>query len=404
MSRTPTTIQFESAAPSQETPSSILYKLALFATLFFIFSIPWGNAVWDGLTRIIGMVAFGLMGISLMVHGLHTKFSLFHLVIALFGVWLSVSLMWSPDIERGSQLLFTILQLLTISILVTLVIYNKYTLLLFYQSYTLGNLVGAGIIIYNYLNNIESVYYGRFAIPNLDIDGQSVMLTLAIPMAAYLSTLSQSKWLKMLYTASIPLIMFAVFLTGTRTASVVAIIGIAYWLFSYRNASVLIKTSFIVVFILSAITVFTLAPQKSVDRIFTTGESITKGTLNNRTVIWGASFEQWKKVPLVGVGIGSLGYALNSLHVEYSDAHNAYLHIMVENGIIGLLLYLTLLMLILYYILFTPFSEKIFLLSVLFTILVSQITQHTHLHKETWFVLTMLAIHAYTYSRDKVTI
>lgn len=404
MSRTPTTIQFESAASSQETPSSILYKLALFATLFFIFSIPWGNAVWDGLTRIIGMVAFGLMGLSLLVHGAHTKFSLFHLVIALFGVWLSVSLMWSPDIERGSQLLFTILQLLTISILVTLVIYNKYTLLLFYQSYTLGNLVGAGIIIYNYLNNIESVYYGRFAIPNLDIDGQSVMLTLAIPMAAYLSTLSQSKWLKMLYTASIPLIMFAVFLTGTRTASVVAIIGIAYWLFSYRNASVLIKTSFIVVFILSAITVFTLAPQKSVDRIFTTGESITKGTLNNRTVIWGASIEQWKKVPLVGVGIGSLGYALNSLHVEYSDAHNAYLHIMVENGIIGLLLYLTLLMLILYYILFTPFSEKIFLLSVLFTILVSQITQHTHLHKETWFVLTMLAIHAYTYSRDKVTI
>lgn len=380
------------------SPTSIVYKLAMFMTLFFIFSIPWGNAVWDGLSRVFGIIAFGLTGISVLIHGVHTRFSVFHLVIALFGVWLSISLMWSPELVRGKELLFTTIQLLTISFLVTLIIYDKRGLLYFYQSYALGNLLGAGIIIYNYLNGIESIYYGRYAIPNLDVDGQSIMLTLAIPIAAYLTTQYQNKWLKFVYLISIPLIVFAVFLTGTRTASIVAAFGVLYWLFTYRKASFLIKGSFITLFIASLITVFALAPQKSIDRILSSGQSISTGTLNNRTVIWGASIEQWKKAPIIGNGVGSLGYVLSSLHVEYNSAHNTYLHILTENGIVGLLLYLLLILIISYYAFYTPFPEKVFLFSVLLTVLVSQTTQHTHFHKETWFILTILAIHAHALS------
>ncbi len=379
-------------------PSSVLLNAALFVTLFFIFSIPWGNAVWDGLSRVFGIVAFGFTGLAILIHGTHTRFSLFHLVIAIFGVWLSVSLMWSPEIERGKYLLTTTLQLLSIAFLITLVIHNKFSLLLFYQSYVLGNFVGAGIIIYNYLNGIESVYWGRYAIPNLDVDSQAVMLALAIPMAAYLTTQFKVRWVKIINLISIPLIIYAVFLTGTRTASIVGIIGVLYWLFTYRNASFLIKASFITVFVISLIATVSLAPQKSIDRLLTSSKSISQGTLNNRTVIWGASIRQWKQAPIVGNGIGSLGYVLNSLHVEYADAHSTYIHLLTENGLIGLGLYLLLIIIISYYAFLAPLPEKAFLFATLFTILISQITLHSHFHKETWFVLTMLAIHAHSYS------
>ena len=149
------------------------------------------------------------------------------------------------------------------------------------------------------------------------------------------------------------------------------------------------------------LTAVSLAPKESLERILSSGQSISSGTLNNRTVIWGASIEQWKQAPFVGNGIGSLQYVLNTKHVEYDSAHSTYVHLLTENGIIGLALYLLMILSIIYYIVRTPFSEMIFLMSLLLTILVSQITQHTHLSKETWFALTMLAIHSYSLSRPK---
>ncbi len=333
-------ISYQQHEIEQKIDSSLIVKLALFLSFFFIFSIPWGNAVWDGLTRIFGIVAFGAAGLALITHGTHTRYNIFHLFIALFGVWLMISLMWTPDLVRGEFLLTTTLQLLLIAFLVTFVLDTKYKMLLMYQSYVFGNLVGSGIIIYNYLNGIESIYYQRYAIPALDIDGQSIMLTLAIPMAAYLTTQFKSKIFKIINILAIPTIIFAIFLTGTRTASIVAIIGVAYWLFTYRNTPMRIKITFLILFLASLVAVFSFAPQKSLDRILSSGESITTGTLNNRTVIWAASIEQWKQAALIGNGIGSLANVLRLTHVEYGSAHNTFIQVLTENGIIGLSLYL----------------------------------------------------------------
>lgn len=387
----------------QDKSMGIFTKLSLFLTLFFIFSIPWGNAVWDGLSRIIGLLSFAIAGLAFVTSGTRGKFGIFHLLIALLGVWFIVSFLWTPDLVHGQFLLTTTLQLMLLTMLVTFNVDNKKkNILLAYHSYTLGNLVGSGIIIYNYLNGIESIYYQRYAIPVLDIDGQSIMLTLAIPMSAYLTTQYKNKWVKAFYITAIPTIVFAVFLTGTRTASIVGIIGVLYWLMTYRNSSLIVKTSFLVIFVASLVAAVSLAPKESIDRIMSSGQSISSGTLNNRTVIWGASLDQWKKSPIMGNGIGSLRYVINANHVEYDSAHSTYIHILTENGIIGILLYLLIILTIVYYSLTAPFSDMLFLMALLFTILVSQITQHTHFHKETWFALTMLAIHAYDAGKDRI--
>ena len=385
-----------SGATLQNKSMGLISMGSLVLSLFFIFSIPWGNAVWDGLSRIFGLLAFGAMGLSFITGGTRAKFSIFHLIIGILSVWFMLSLIWTPDFERGEFLLKTTLQLILLTLMVTLNINdNRKHILLFYHSYILGNLVGSGIIIYNYLNGIESIYYQRYAIPTLDIDGQSIMLTLAMPMAAYLTTQYKNKLLKGLYIFAIPTIVFAVFLTGTRTASIVGIIGILYWLITYRKSSFKIKATFFSMFVISMITAVSLAPQESLDRILSSGQSISSGTLNNRTIIWGASLEKWKQSPILGNGIGSLEYVINTKHVEYDSAHSTYIHLLTENGLIGLGLYLLMIFIIIYYGINSANSEMLFLMSLLLTILVSQITQHTHFHKETWFALTMLAVHAY---------
>ena len=309
------------------------------------------------------------------------------------------TLLWSPDVSTGKESAFTIIQLIFISFVISLLIDTKDKMRLAYQSYVFGTCVGSGIIFYNYINGIESKYWARYSIENYEPDGVGIMIALAVPMAAYLTTQYKSVIFKILNSIAIPICMYAIFLNATRTASIVAMFGIAYWLFTHRKASLRIKAILLAFFVSSVVGVLAFAPTASVDRIFSSSKEMSSGTLNGRTVIWNASFEQWEKAPIVGTGIGSIQEVLSGSHVEFNSAHNAYIQVLLELGVIGLLLYSLLLLSITYYLQKTPANDKIFLISLLLLALVSQITMNTLYDKEMWFALTMLAIHGHIIGR-----
>jgi len=383
-----------------EIQHGLIYKITLFFLLIFIFLIPWGDGLWDGLSRIFGTISFGMAFLLLIMEGTHKNFSYFHVFSLFFWAWVIFSVTWTLDFDEGEYMAGRAFQIMLLPFLFTLVITNRKSIIYAYQSYVLGNIVASSIIVYNFLNGIQSPYYNRFTVKNIETDSMSIFLALSIPMAAYLASRLDKKWKRLFNLFAIPLIMFAIFLTGTRTGSIVAVFGIAYWLFTHRHASFKIKTSILIVFILSIITVASFAPKASIDRVFSAKKSLKSGDLNSRTRIWKASFSQWKKRPMLGVGLGGLGVALSREHVNFKEAHNTYIHLMTENGIIGLTLYLLVLMSVLYLILQAPFNEKVFLLSLFMVIIVSQLTLHTQIGKETWFVLTMLVIHSlYSSSR-----
>ncbi len=380
---------------SQMVDTSIIRKIALVMVLLYIFLIPWGNAVWDGFIRIFGMGSLGLATLVVVTHGTHRKYSFFHLFLIMFGSWVLLTLLWSPDISSGKESASTIIQLVFISLVISLLIDTRDRIRLAYQSYVFGTCIGSSIIFYNYMHGIESEYWARYSIKNYEPDGVGIMIAIAVPMAAYLTTQYKSVIFRMLNSIAIPVCMFAIFLNATRTASIVAMFGITYWLFTHRKASLKIKAMLLTFFVSSIIGVLAFAPVTSVDRIFSSSKSISSGTLNGRTVIWSASFQQWEKSPIVGAGIGSIEQMLSGSHVEYNSAHNTYIQILIELGIIGLLLYLLILLSIGYYLQKTSANDKAFLTSLLLLALVSQITMNTSYDKEMWFVLTMLAIHSH---------
>jgi len=378
----------------------LIHKLALYSVLIFIFLIPWGDGVWDGLARVFGILSFGLAAWLFVMEGTHRNYSYFHFFVIGLWSWVIFSIAWTPDLEEGKVVAGRALQIMLLPLLFTLVLDKRKSMLMAYQSYVLGNVVASFIILYNYLNGIQSPYYNRYTVQNIETDIMSIILALSIPMAAYLATTLDKKWKRIFNVFAIPIIIFAIFLTGTRTGSIVAIIGVLYWLFTHRKASFKIKASIVTVFILSIITVASYAPEASVDRVFSAGKSIKSGNLNYRTVIWKATLSEWQQSPIIGVGIGGLGHVLNKQHVQFKASHNTYMQFLAENGIIGLTLYLLLLVSILYLILHTPLPEKAFLLSLFMVIIVSQLTLHLQIQKETWFALSMLAIHA-IYSRKR---
>jgi O-antigen ligase len=379
----------------------ITHKLALFSLLGFIFLMPWADGVYDGLPRILGVLSFGLSGFLLVTRGTHTNYSFYHLFVALLWVWVIVSLAWTPDEVLGGELAVTGFQLMLLPFVFTFVIDNRKNLLLAYQSYIVGAVVAFGFIFNNYLHNITE-FYGRYTIANIDTDLMSYILALAIPMAAYLAKAYQNKFMVLFNIVAIPVIMYAIFLTGTRTGFIVGMLGIFYWLFTQRKASLKIKLIMFILFIASIGVVLTFAPKASVDRVLSAGSSIKSGDLNYRTVIWKTSIQEWKNSPIIGTGVGGLYSLLSRQHVNYAWAHNTFIHLLTENGIIGLTLYVLMIFSILYFILRAPFEEKIFLLSLLLVMLVSQIALHTHIQKATWFSYSMLFIHAFSTTKRRL--
>jgi len=381
--------------------SDIITKTTLAITLIFIFLVPFGDGIWDGLPRISATLAIGFSAILFLVHGTHRNYNFFHFFSLLYVSWQLISLMWTPDFEWGKGIAITTVQLILLALLLTLVLDNKKKIIWAYQAYVFGNIIGSGIIISNYLQGIQSPYYNRYGIQNIETDILSVFLALSIPMAAYLATKNHSKILKLINIATIPLVFYAIFLTGTRTGSIVGILGIMYLIFTYRKASVSIKATIAVVMVASIVTILSFAPKASVDRIFSSGKSISSGTLNYRSVIWAGSLNQWENAPIIGTGLGGLGFVLSKEHVNFRGAHNTYIHNLAENGIIGLLLYLSIIFAILYYISRAPLEEKAFMLTLLMVLLVSQLTTHTHTEKITWIVFSLLAAHASRFALEK---
>lgn len=376
------------------TNSNIINNIAFLLTCIFIFLIPWGDSVYDGLPAIVGFLSFASTGLSIIAYGSHKNYSIYHFMVVILWLWSVLTLMWTLNFETGIEVAKTAIQIMLLPFLFTIIIDSNKRILIAYQSFVVGSLVGSCIIISNYINGIQSPYYNRYGLANIETDILGIMLALSLPMAAYLNGAATNKWLKALYIICVPIILYAIFLTGTRTATLVSVIAVVYWLFSQRNASGTVKASVFLAFILAIAALVTLAPKASLDRAFSSGESIASGTLNYRTVIWAASLDSWKDSPIVGTGLGGLSTALSKNHVNYSGAHSVYVEVLTETGIVGLLIYFLLLISIAYLIFKTPFSEMIFLLSLFLIVVIAQIAQHSHYQKETWFSLTMIVLHA----------
>ncbi len=372
---------------------SIINKAAIFTTLLFIFLVPWGDSIYDGMPRLAATAALGLASLQLLVHGTHRNYSLFHFIVILYFGWQLISMVWTPDIAWAEGVANTSVQLIFLVLLFSLVIDNRMRLIAAYQAYVFAIIVASGIVINSFLSGEESGYL-RYGIQNLTIDAVGVFLAIAIPLEAYLAKYYQHKIMKIINLVAIPLTFYAIFLTATRTAFIVGIIGLLYWAFTQRKASLIAKSLIGIGMVVALAAILAIAPKSSVDRILSTGESITEGTLNYRSVIWGGSIEQWKESPITGVGLGGLGYALSKQSVQYRGAHNSFIHILTETGLIGLILFLAMHISLLIFILHSPFEEKAFLLALLMVIMVSQLSTHLQTEKITWFVYTMLAIHS----------
>jgi O-antigen ligase len=376
---------------------TIAFKLSL----LFIFFIPWEGVIeLPGLgtaAKLIGFAVAAFWAASVVVTGRFRKLRPFHLVVTLFVLWNVVSVFWSGDPIATVTHLRTWAQLLGMVFILWDLYTTRAALLAGLQAFVLGEYVAIGSAGYNFFSgNVYYTHYQRFSpAEQSNPDGFGIIVALGLPVAWYLATskspFKMSRLLKFVNYAYIPAAFLGITLSGTRTALIASIVGMAFGLASLSR---LRPWARVAIFLLLTSAVLFMLPHvqtlRSFQRFSTTTSEITEGDLNNRTNNWAEGFDSFLEHPLIGVG-ANMYRSVNRLG---KLAHNSFLSILVELGLIGFALFGTILTIAVIQALRQPKWEASFWLTVLLVWAICASSLSYEFRKATWLFLSLATVSA----------
>ncbi|MFX4263291.1 O-antigen ligase family protein [Pelotomaculum propionicicum] len=320
-------------------------NLSFWLLLILVFVIPWENAVtFEGLgtiSRFLGLFLFVAWFTCTLFSCRVRRPHLFHVFVGAFVLWNAAGLFWSVDPDATIKRAMTFIQLGMLTFIIWDLNRTAPAIRSVLQAYIFGACVSVGSIIYNFLLNQE-VGFGRFAAAGFDPNDIGVIIAIGIPLAWYLAFVQPGRhralaWLNYAY---IPLAVFGVLLTASRDASLALIPSIFFMLWSLRKLDLSRRVAVITALLCSAWLIYSIVPAYSLERLASTTNEVTQGNLNSRTLIWEAGLRVYHDSPLWGAGGGAYPYVVQPVLGREVVAHNSFLSVLVECGIIGLCLFL----------------------------------------------------------------
>jgi O-antigen ligase len=324
--------------------------IVYFLTLILIFIIPWegilhfpliGDQLSGTVSKLIGIGVAAIWIITVIFTQRMRKPGAFHLVLFLFLIWNAVSIYWSKDPARSLAHTLTWFQLFLFSLILWDLFTNREALRAGLQAYVLGCYVAFLSALINFLQGTAFYsYYDRFAAGETNPYGFGFILVLGIPVAWYLvSSRSSSRWgglLRVVNYLYVPLAFLGIALSGTRTALVATVPGMAYGFLSMTRLRPAIRITIVATLLIAIVLLIPFVqPLRSFQRLGTLATELTQGDLNNRTNNWKQGLQAFTEKPIFGVGSNMY----RSVNTWGKVAHNSFLSVLVELGFVGFLLF-----------------------------------------------------------------
>jgi O-antigen ligase len=372
-------------------------KIVFGLSLILIFTIPWEGAFHlPGLgttATVMGIIVGACWLFMIVVAGQMRRPVLFLFAVAGFVTWVALTTFWSPDPVESLGSVYLWLQTLLFVYILWDLYRTKAALLAGLQAYVLGAYTAVGGAILNYVqSNAFYTNEERYSLGNTNPDGYGFILALGIPVACYLAASPETpKIFRFINYGYLPVAFIGVALSGTRTASVAAAIGLLYGLSTLTKLKV--HTRVAVVVLLGASLFFVLPivqPLSSFQRLGSTGTEITEGDLNGRTGQWEQGLRAFMEHPVLGVGT-DMYRTVNTLN---KVAHNSYLSVLVEEGLIGFTIFLAILGIVTLQVLRLPKWDRNFWLTSLLVWAIGASTLTWEHRKTTWLFLTFAVVAA----------
>ncbi|MBI5962706.1 MAG: O-antigen ligase family protein [Chloroflexi bacterium] len=377
-------------------------KITYWLAVLLIFIVPWEDSIsvttLGSLARVMGLVVAAFWVATMLLEGRFRKPHPFHVIVLLFFLWNFISVFWSPDSESTIQRIKTYSQIFLLMLIFWEVFQKPENLMAGLQAYIYGSYILIASTIYNYINgNVAVAYEGRYSATGVNAVDLTLILMMGLPVAMQLFFAAgqsrKSLVIKLVNLAYIPLAIFSIVLTGSRT-SLIAVIPFGIYLVGMRQIKFDRKILVFAILIISALALFPFIPQEITARLGTLGSSIETGDLGGRVELWGQAILVLAKHPIMGLGSGTLDSAIGSA------AHNTFVSVAAETGFLGFILFMAILAVVFFQAMNIQNGNSGLWVAIFLTWVIGVCSLSWEFRKLTWLFLNFIVIEgSFTYEQ-----
>jgi len=321
-------------------------RLSFVVLLLFAASIPLEDSVRFGVGRIsklLGVVLLVTWLLALASSGLRRLPRLAHGWASAFVAWAMLSYFWTLAPGPTIAKCLTLIQMLGIVFIIHDLVSDRRELVLVVRAFLMGSLGATFVTFLNAHSGNAAQGTVRFASANAGPNNTGCLLAVAVMMACFAHQTDDVRW-RWFYRLLVPTLAMGVLFTASRTALLALVLGAVVILCTKRNMTPGRLAGIAAAGVLGLVLVLSYVPPGSIARLLTTENEISSGTLNNRTTYWKTSFEVWGNHPVNGVGAGAFASENEVVGGVAAVAHNAFISITVELGVVGIGLWMAMLL------------------------------------------------------------
>lgn len=380
-------------------------KITYWLAVILIFIVPWEDSIsvaaLGSLAKVMGIVVAVFWVATMLMEGRFRKPHFFHVLVLLFFLWNFVSVFWSPNTESTIQRLKTYSQIFLLILIYWEVFQKPENLMTGLQAYVFGTYVPIASTIYNYIKgNAAVVYEGRYSATGVNAVDLALILMMGLPVAMQLFFAAeqnkQGTILKIINLANIPLAIFSIILTGSRT-SLIAVIPFGIYLIGTQQIKFGRKILVFCILLISVLALVPFIPQAITTRLGTLGASIEAADLGGRVELWKQAILIFSRHPLMGLGSGTLDSAIGSA------AHNTFVSVAAETGFIGFTLFSIILVIVIFQAMNIPNGNSGLWVAIFLTWVIGVCSLSWEFRKLTWLFLNFIVIEgSFTYEQLQI--
>ena len=369
-------------------------RITCWLAVILIFIVPWEDSIsvatLGSLARLMGLIVAVFWITTILIEGRFRKPHLFHVLVLLFFLWNFISVIWSPGTEGTIQRIKTYGQIFLLMLIFWEVFQKPENLMAGLQSFVFGSYVLIASTLYNYYKgNVAVAYEGRYSATGVNAVDLALILMMGLPIAMQLFFVAgQNKKgtvLKLINLAYIPLAIFTIVLSGSRI-SLIAVIPFGIYLVGTQMIKFDRKIVVLGILLISLLAMLPFIPQSVTTRLGTLSSSIEAGDLGGRVELWRQAILIFSKHPLLGLGSGTLVSAIGSA------AHNTFVSVIAETGLIGLVLFFIILAVVFFQAMNIPSGNSGLWVAIFLTWFIGVLSLSWEFRKLTWLFLNFIVI------------
>ena len=400
-------------APSVKAQKrSFVWKLAFVSLWLLAFAIPWEDAItipgFGTSARLIGAVTFILGLLAILDKGTIRPPAAGHLMLTLFVLSAALTHLWSLYPEGTLTQTLTYVQLLALAWLIWEISPRAADQKHLMQAYVLGTFISGADTIYKYFAHQESAYQ-RYAGAGLDANDLGLMVALSIPISYCLLIQAKGPML-WVYRLQLALAGTTILLTASRGATLAGLVAVLIVPATQSRLTLQKKIAVVLTITILIVGVLTFVPESSWERLSTVPTEIEHGTMTGRTVIWKAGWEIFREHPYFGIGANAFRVVVSRvlaepIHLDDPDspappAHNTFLSVLVEEGILGFSVFFSVLIVLELSLRKVPlFTRRLWIVCLgVWVVGVSSLTWE--MRKPTWFLFGLLVAQSGAFISD----